>query len=54
MINGTESMIAYGSNNDHDTPSNSLNVFLKRGDYIQNKGAWFQSLTYAHYQISRV
>jgi len=54
VINGTESMIAYGSNNDHDTPSNSLNVFLKRGDYIQNKGAWFQSLTYAHYQISRV
>ena len=53
-INGGEVMICYGQGDDHNTPSNTLNVYLYRGDYVQIKGAWFQSLSYSHFQITRI
>ena len=52
--NGTEIMTAWGSTVDHNTPSTTINVFLKRGDWIQIKGAWFQSSAYSHFQITRL
>ena len=53
-INGVTIQYAHGGSSDHDTPSNTVKVFLKRGDYIQNQGGWFQSLDYALFQISRM
>ena len=53
-INGVTIQYAHGGSSDHDTPSNTVKVFLKRGDYIQNQGAWYISLDYCIFQISRL
>ena len=47
-------MNAWAGTDDHDTPSNSLNLYLYRGDYVQIKGGWFQSVHYSHFQITRI
>ena len=52
--NGTEIMTAHGGTDDHDPPNTSIKVFLNRGDWIQIKGAWFQSSAYSHFQITRL
>ena len=53
-VNGVTIQYAHGGSSDHDTPSNTVKVFLKRGDYIQNQGAWYISLDYCIFQISRL
>ena len=54
LVNGTNTMYCHAGSSDHDTPSNTVKIFLKRSDYIQNKGGWFQGLDYATFQISRI
>jgi hypothetical protein len=53
-INGSAAIQPYGQTTSHDTPTVSLNVSLKRGDYIQSKGGWYGSTLHDHYQITRI
>ena len=53
-INYTRHVISHGGGSDHDTPSVRFNVMLKRGDFIQMRGIWYNSLDYSHYQITRL
>jgi hypothetical protein len=53
-INGSAAIQPYGQPDSHDTPTVSLNVSLKRGDYIQSKGGWYGSTLHDHYQITRI
>ena len=52
-INGSTALYAHAGSSNHDTPSNTINLTLKRGDYIQNVGGWFPSTEYSHFQIYR-
>ena len=47
-------MTGHGGGANHDTPNATINLLLKRGDTIQHKGAWYQNVTYSHFQITRI
>ena len=53
-VNGSLAMNAHGGETNHDTPSVTINLFLRTGDQIQHKGAWYQNVEYSHFQITRI
>ena len=38
----------------HDSRCLSKNVFLKRGDYLQDWGAWQDDSTYSAFEIEKI
>jgi hypothetical protein len=54
-VNGTVAIQPYGNPDSHDTPSSSgITLYLKRGDYIQNVGGWYNNTLHGFYQITRM
>ena len=54
FINGTVALNGHAGTSNHDTPNTTLNVHLKRGDYVEIRGAWYQGLPYSNHQITRI
>ena len=53
-INGVITARGHAGSSDYDTITVSLNIPIKRGDYIQIQGGWYQDQTYSQLQISRI
>ena len=53
-VNGTQIANAHGQSEAHDTPTVTIEVILKRGDYVQCKARWYGSTTWSWFSISRM
>ena len=54
MVNGVARKRGHSTNIDHDTITTVLTIPLKRHDYVQLQGGWYQNTTYGHFHIRRV
>ena len=54
LVNGVARKRGHSTNIDHDTITNIISIHMKRHDYVQIQGGWYQNNEYTYFHIRRV